>query len=320
LSREFNYRRANREWAEPRFKALAPHIRAVWDMVVTCADYLGQDSSLGVPFSSRVDEPGAHAAVKCLEEAFDACDPDMLAEAAVVINHCGHWGYTQAITVSYPGIPPKRFETDGDPFSPGREAKLHALELGEHVEYRAIQFEHERVCPDGDTAGAHWKFQKLVVTNLIRRGEWTHERNGKQVEKRLGFKTEDFMDHKEGTKYDLDEMPAIFRPHFNGTFEVVDARQVNHHPHPFVIGPKHFPRDGGMYIKPEQAPCADPRCALSLKSHTYDQVLIIKCLRDVPNKEAAEMLSSVKDLMAEHKLDGFAFMKSDFEILPPEEE
>jgi hypothetical protein len=308
------------EWAEPGFKALSRHIRALWDMVVACSDYLGQDGSCGVPFKSVVDTPAAHGAVKCLEEAFDACHPDALAEAAVIINHCGHWAYVQSITVSYPGAESRTFEADDDVFNPERAAKAYTKELAKNLPANGIEREYHRVGPDGDRVGAHWKFQRLVQTNLIKRGEWNHERSEKEVEKRIGFDTEDFMDHVSGSKYDLDERPAVFQPHFNGTFEVVDAQQVNHDPHPFVIGPAHFPKDGGIYIKPEQAPCAGRGCSLPVGSHTYEQALFLKCGRDVPNKEATEMLSSVEALMKEHKIDGFAFMESEFKILEPEED
>jgi hypothetical protein len=37
--------------------------------------------------------------------------------------------------------------------------------------------------------------------------------------------------------------------------------------HPFCIGLPHFPKDGGMYIQVEQAPCAIRACGRSYEEH-----------------------------------------------------
>jgi hypothetical protein len=183
------------------------------------------------------------------------------------------------------------------------------------VIYACGHWHYDRERPFGKN-GAYWKFQALVKTHLIKL--WGHSYSEDTVKERLGRTTDDFMDHEPGTSYSLDEMPELFQPHLEGVFRVLDAQTVNHDPHPFVIGAKHL-TGKSIYLDPDAAPCAAPGCNLSYKQHTYDKVLFLQAARDLENKEAAEALDSVKGLMEEHKLDGFVFVESEFDIAPPPE-
>jgi len=109
-------------------------------------------------------------------------------------------------------------------------------------------------------------------------------------------------------------------------FEVVDVQSCNFKPHPFTIGPQHLKNSTSIYLDPNCAPCAHrergtrARCELKYEEHTCDRVVFLKCLKNMTNADAASKLAGVKKQMEKDKLDGFAFIKSEYEIAPPEEE
>lgn len=82
-------------------------------------------------------------------------------------------------------------------------------------------------------------------------------------------------------------------------------------PHPFCITDKHFPRDGGMHIRPEQAPCGVPGCRLPYDEHVPEKVLQIVLRSKVEDLNAVEGLHAylvvIKSAAEELGISGFAF-------------
>jgi hypothetical protein len=172
-------------------------------------------------------------------------------------------------------------------------------------------------CQDG---GLYWKFQNLASMSLINRkpynGELLHQAKAK-MEKVLKV----FHDHEEGTTYSNEEVPeyllSISPELEGGLVNILKVDTVNHKPDIFCIGPKHFPKDGGMFIKPEQAPCCN--CGQDYSAHTYDTVMFLKpIVKDgedpdttLKNKKLPKILEHIVELCkaAKIKLDGFAFVR-----------
>jgi len=178
---------------------------------------------------------------------------------------------------------------------------------------------YDKQCQDG---GLYWKFQDLSSMSMIARkpydGELIH-----QAKIKMDKALEAFHDHEEGTTYDNDEVPgyllSIAPDLGNNLVEIHKVTTANHKPDVFCIGPRHFPKDGGMYIKPEQAPCCS--CGQDYSAHTYDVVMVLKpVLKEgqdadtiLKSKQIAlrKVLKHIEELCKASKirLDGFVFVK-----------
>lgn len=92
---------------------------------------------------------------------------------------------------------------------------------------------------------------------------------------------------------------------------------VNHRPHPFVIGPKHIEHASksynGMFNDEvcKAVPCAYPGCKVSFENHTWDLVLFISLKRDMSNVEANEQLKAVAVDMLADGIDGFTLVETE---------
>ena len=170
--------------------------------------------------------------------------------------------------------------------------------------------------------GLYWKFKALASMTMINRkppdGEVIHQAKAK-MEKAL----KDFHDHKEGTEYDDEELPAYLlsiAPDLEDSLiKIYKVDHVNHKPDMFCVGTSHFPEDGGMFIKPEQAPCCN--CGQDYSAHTSDRAMFLKpVIKDgddldsffKSHQEAIQkVLKHITELCtaAKIKLDGFAFIK-----------
>lgn len=99
---------------------------------------------------------------------------------------------------------------------------------------------------------------------------------------------------------------------------------VNYKPHIFMIGPQHFPKDGSIYLKPEQAPCAMSGCYLDIHEHTSDQVAFIKLTRNTTQTEMQAWLVELTKpdgwalTLKPRPIDGFAFIKTEFDFIVDE--
>jgi len=80
MSREFNYRRAHREWAVPQYHALPQAIKDLYTRVIRECKNQNQNNDLGM------DWPGPE-----FKAEFDAIPGPLLAHAGHVIFGLGHW-------------------------------------------------------------------------------------------------------------------------------------------------------------------------------------------------------------------------------------
>ena len=161
--------------------------------------------------------------------------------------------------------------------------------------------------------GGHWKFQLLAQQTLAKYGCGESSSGGRSCDVPNSI-AERFMDHKPGTEYDNKELVKVMAPLLRPLFEVVACEQVNHRPHPFMIGPKHLEKSG-MVLDPNVAPCAMRGCGLPYSEHTSEKALILKRARYEPEnklrEEEVQMLESIKPVLEEHKIDGFGFIRGE---------
>jgi len=160
------------------------------------------------------------------------------------------------------------------------------------------------------SGGLYWKFEILADESVLRRGTSEDIRRAKE---RIDGALKAYHDHKEGTEYDNEELPGYLKsqlPDIAGAVEPVQADHVNHKPHPFVIGGRHFPKDGGMYINPRQAPCALEGCNLSYDEHTSERALFVRLLTKDEGVIKAALTKIIEFCKAQAiKLDGFAVVR-----------
>jgi hypothetical protein len=164
---------------------------------------------------------------------------------------------------------------------------------------------HLSPCKSAQDDGLYWKFQILADTVLIR-----HNATEKmyQAKQKMQAALDNFNDHKEDSEYDDDEVPDRIKalsPNIGaGAVEILKMDCVNFKPDMFCISEAHFPKDGSMYIKPEQAPCA--HCKQDYKAHTHDRVMFVKILTENQD-DVKTALQRIIDLCKEQsiRLDGF---------------
>lgn len=103
-----------------------------------------------------------------------------------------------------------------------------------------------------------------------------------------------------------------------GVFELVEVRALNHSPHPFMIGPRHF-KNASMYLDQaalRSAPCAMRGCGLPYDDHTHDTVALVRLTKDANDATAQAALKQVVDADIEADgIDGFVFIQSDFNFV-----
>lgn len=104
-----------------------------------------------------------------------------------------------------------------------------------------------------------------------------------------------------------------------GLFEFKSITNVNHNPHPFMIGSKHIKfcseNYGGMLgdscIQDTRFPtCSHPGCNLGYESHTSDKVLFLSLLKDLAEDTAQSGLLSLKGILEADKIDGISFVET----------
>ena len=259
MSKEFNYKRAWKEYVEPEFKKLSSQILKAYNETARQVESIQQ---IGATMQTSGQTPE-------LMSLFDEISKEDLAWAHEVVYYYGHLA------------------------SKG----------------------------EGQTEGLYWKFQKLANMSLLNRKPYDGEVMVK-AKGRMKQALETFHDHKDGTEYDDDEVVdriLSVSPNIGeDVIKMLKVKHVNHKPDVFCIGPKHFPKDGSMYIKPEQAPCCN--CGQPYSEHTSDQVMFVQpevkndkdpkeFMKD--NEEAIKrVLKNIADTctIAKIKLDGFAFV------------
>jgi len=194
--------------------------------------------------------------------------------------------------------------------TPELVAAFDAVPVEELAWASQVIYYYGHLAPDrtAQSGGLYWKFQKLADASIINRDVTALHEAKTRMEQAL----KSFDDHKEGTEYDNDELPKFLTellPELATVVEILKADYVNHKPHPFCIGLRHFPKDGGIYINPRQAPCAMRGCNLSYDEHTSERALFVRPLTEEPAVSVA--LKKIVDTCKQNfiKLDGFGLVK-----------
>jgi len=98
-------------------------------------------------------------------------------------------------------------------------------------------------------------------------------------------------------------------------FELKSVQNINHDPHPYMIGPKHIAHSTIIDESTLKAVgCAHPKCQLSYEEHTSQNVAFLSVIKDSTNDEANVALKGLVDELGEAFIDGFAFVESNFKI------
>lgn len=108
---------------------------------------------------------------------------------------------------------------------------------------------------------------------------------------------------------------------FQNVFKVNSVLNINHKPHPYMIGPNHIKANDSVYLSIERCEkqgvyCAHPGCGEKYKDHTSDEVIALKLLKNATNKEANDSLKDLIKVIGEDFVDGFIFVENEdkFEI------
>lgn len=192
--------------------------------------------------------------------------------------------------------------------------QMDEIPLEELARASQVVYYFGHLAPDGQAqqGGTYWKFQILADKSIL--GRQGGSKALDEAKREMDAKLKEFHDHKEGTEYADDELAELIQellPEVSETVEVERAERVNFNPHPFVIGPKHFPEDGGMYIDPYKAPCAMKGCNLSYEEHTSERALFVRPKVDPATGAFKDALKKILAVLEENsvKIDGFALLK-----------
>jgi hypothetical protein len=110
-----------------------------------------------------------------------------------------------------------------------------------------------------------------------------------------------------------------------GHFIVKSIDNVNHKPHPFMIGSEHigFASDnysgmlGDDCLSDKRCPpCSMKGCNLSYHEHTSDKVIFLSLTRNMSREEAKSVLDSeaFQEVLKEYKIDGVLFRRNERKI------
>lgn len=107
-------------------------------------------------------------------------------------------------------------------------------------------------------------------------------------------------------------------------FKVYDLNNINHRPHPYMIGPEHitWSHDGnfGGMISEEcirngeekgKVRCYHPKCQLLYDDHIFDAVCFLQLLRNGTDDEAAIIMKDIVNKLGKDFIDGFSFIESE---------
>lgn len=161
-----------------------------------------------------------------------------------------------------------------------------------------------------DDIGGYWKFEIFAKAAYIERFPGEHwEDTYKFPETKPMFYT-----HTKGTDMCDEELSAKYSMLVKSPLKSCKVNACNFKPHPFMIGLQHFPKDGGIYIKPDQAPCAMKGCNLSYSEHTFDKVLFVQLTKNCTKAELTAVLKPLDVDLKADKIAGIAFVKNGFNI------
>lgn len=116
-----------------------------------------------------------------------------------------------------------------------------------------------------------------------------------------------------------EELKQEITSKLKGRFTVESITNVNHKPHPFMLGLNHitFASDnyegmiGDACISDKNFPeCSDFNCNLTYKEHTSDKVLFLKLTKNITNKTASNILKSLTPILEKEIIDGIVFVET----------
>lgn len=89
-----------------------------------------------------------------------------------------------------------------------------------------------------------------------------------------------------------------------------------------MIGPSHIKNSSGMYLNIKEAEnlgsrCYHSNCYLKYEDHTSDNVAFLYLIRNSTTEDVNKALKILVDDLGKSFIDGFAFVKSEFEIITP---
>lgn len=103
--------------------------------------------------------------------------------------------------------------------------------------------------------------------------------------------------------------------------KLLEIQEVNHKPHPYIIGPKHvtYASDHCCGRLGEDVMNALPSCKpkgyygpdVYLKDITFDRVCFMQLTRSVPRKEFLEGMQPAMDEWEKAGIDGMVFVETD---------
>jgi len=99
-------------------------------------------------------------------------------------------------------------------------------------------------------------------------------------------------------------------------FTLKSVDNVNHQPHPYMIGPRHIEHasDNHSGMLGEETckaiRCATPGCNVAYEEHTSDNVCFLQLLRDANHDEVSKVLQDLVADLPKNIVDGFAFVET----------
>lgn len=100
-------------------------------------------------------------------------------------------------------------------------------------------------------------------------------------------------------------------------FILRSVNQVNHNPHPYIVGPKHVSyaadHHSGRLGKEtlDKVPCAFPGgCNLDYDSHTSETVAFLSLKKNVKKTEAQAELEKIIDHVGKETIAGVSFVET----------
>ena len=131
--------------------------------------------------------------------------------------------------------------------------------------------------------------------------------------------------HKEGTKYNGDDLIQELNELDQRLFEFDRVDAINFHPHPFMIDDRHF--DGGR-INVHKAGCGyqerkfGPKCDLPHDKHTCEHAVMVKLIAPFEEAEFKRILQKAVEIAKANniQIEGFGFLPSKFPLPTKEKE
>jgi hypothetical protein len=107
-------------------------------------------------------------------------------------------------------------------------------------------------------------------------------------------------------------------------FKVEDVQEVNHKPHPYMIGPRHIKASqqyGGILSleviskceETNECSCAHKGCGVRYEDHTSDRVVFLQHLRNGTFVEANDTFVAIQELLLSLNIDGIVMVETEEE-------